>query len=34
MDLQEIYKALREEYNGKLFSDNFLKTHVDLVDGD
>ena len=30
MDLNEIYKALRSEYNGKLFSDSFLKTHIDL----
>lgn len=30
MDLQEIYKALRSEYNGKTWSDEFLTTHIDL----
>ena len=34
MNLEEIYKALRSEYNGSLFSDNFLTTHIDLIDGD
>ena len=30
MDLQEIYKALRSEYNGKTWSDDFMEIHVDM----
>ena len=32
MDLQEIYKALRSEYNGKTWSDEFMRIHVTLKD--
>ena len=28
--LEEIYHAVAREYNGKLFSDNFLKTNITL----
>lgn len=31
MDLQEIYKALRSEYDGKTWSDEFMKIHVTLM---
>lgn len=30
--LDDIYKAVRGEYNGKLFSDNFIKVNVRMVD--
>ncbi len=32
MDLQEIYKALRSEYDGKTWSDEFLGIHITLSD--
>lgn len=32
MDLHSIYKALRDEYNGKLWTDEFLRIHIDLRD--
>ena len=32
MDLHSIYKALRDEYNGKLWTDEFLCIHIDLRD--
>ena len=31
--LDDIYKAVKEEYGGKLFSDNFLKLNVEHVSG-
>ena len=31
--IDEIYQYLKSEYDGKLFSDNFLKTHITLTDG-
>lgn len=31
MDLQEIYNALRSEYDGKTWGDEFLKIHVTLM---
>ena len=32
MELAELYSDLKKEYDGKLFSDNFLKTHITLKD--
>ena len=32
MDLQEIYKALRSEYNDKTWGDEFLRIHITLKD--
>ena len=33
LTLDEIYKAVKEEYGGKLFSDNFLKLNIEHVSG-
>ena len=33
LTLDEIYKAVKEEYGGKLFSDNFLKLDIEKVSG-
>ena len=30
MNLQKIYKALRSEYNGKFWSDEFIPTYIDF----
>lgn len=33
LTLDEIYKAVKEEYGGKLFSDNFIKLNIEHVSG-
>ena len=30
ISLEDVYKELKSEYNGKLWSDEFLPTHIDL----
>lgn len=30
ISLEDVYRELKSEYNGQLWSDNFLKTHVEM----